>query len=112
MQRDRIEVRDDVQFDPQNVAETASYCRVRNDFLQANTRDAGDAAESLISEMLAQVRKVDFSLGAMFPIYNAWCVVDEITIAHGASNTTRLEANFFVRLGRLPRLRDVNTSES
>lgn len=97
-----------MQFDPHNVKETASYCRVRNDFLQANTRDTGDAAEALISEVLKQIRKENFTPGAMFKTYNAWCVVDEITVAHGTSNTTRLQANFFVRLGRQPRLHDVN----
>src|SRR5690242_17992453 len=97
MQRDRVEVRESVQFDPQNVAETAIYCRARNDFLQANTQDSDHAAEALMTEALKQIRKGTFTPGEMFPVYNAWCVVDGITIAHGTSNTQRLEANFFVR---------------
>ena len=108
MKHRQIEIREGVQFDLLNVRETASHCRARNNFLQANTQNADQAAEALISEVLKQIHRGTFALSEMFPVYNAWCVVDSHTITKGVSHTQRLEANFFVRPGRQPRLRDAN----
>lgn len=106
-----------IRFDPDNVAETARYCRARNRLLQANTPDAASAGQALIDEVLRHNRERPAPSGELFPVFNAWCVIDGVDPRiTGIIGTDKLppapQANFFVRLGRQPVLRDVNESDS
>ncbi|MDQ3287243.1 MAG: hypothetical protein M3Q42_03090 [Pseudomonadota bacterium] len=81
---------------------------VHNRVLQARTTVEA-AAETLIAETLQQIEQ-GYVAGQLFPVYNAWCVVDVLTLGTtdmiGGVNLSdvRLPANFFVRLGRSPAL--------
>ncbi|MBA3487735.1 MAG: hypothetical protein H0T88_11210 [Lysobacter sp.] len=113
MARDReFEIRDGVLLDRHNVAATAKHCWVHNRVLQARATVEA-AAETLIAETLQQIEQ-GWVAGQLFPVYNAWCVVDVPTpgttgmIGGVNLSDARLHANFFVRLGRPPALRGIS----
>lgn len=117
MARDReFELRDGVLFDNHNVQDTAAHCWARNLVLQGRAATANAAAEKLIAEALQEVQQ-GITSGQMFQVYNAWCVVDAVTPGTKGMIAgvpfpaeARWEANFFVRLGRSPALREVSDS--
>ena len=117
MSRDReFEVREEVLFDCHNVQDTAKHCWTRNRYLQGNaTLEA--AAETLMVEVLKRIQQGSITPAELFPIFNAWCVVDAIPVgtigmvAGVSFADIRWQANFFVRLGRSPALNDANNSD-
>ncbi|MFC3549574.1 hypothetical protein ACFOLC_00930 [Lysobacter cavernae] len=68
--------------------------------------------------MLEHIQRDDYKPGQLFPVFNAWAVVD--AFAPGSTGMlggqdirhASLRANFFVRLGRQPELREVNEDAS
>lgn len=111
---DRIfDVRDRVSFDCRNVLDTAQHCRARNPYLQSNADSSEAVAEMFMEEVLKHIQRGEYRAGQVLPIYNAWVVIDEITpdskgVMGGQDIAeARLRANFFVRLGRQPSLREI-----
>jgi len=117
MPRNRaLELHGGVLFDPQNVSETARYCRARNLYLQGCTTDADAAAEILVKRVLEHIRNPSQMSGEPFQVFDAWCVVDDpdqrvTTMIGNDQLPSAPQANFFVRLGRQPVLSDVNMSD-
>jgi hypothetical protein len=105
------ELRDGVLFDCRNVMDTAKHCMARNEYLSGKTDGHQDAvAELLMAGALEVIAQSEFVPGQMFKVFNAWAVADEVkegsqgTVGGIDIREARLQLNFFVRLGRQPRL--------
>jgi len=111
MNHREFEIRDRVVFDHRNVIETANHCWARNGYLQGKAASVEAAAEKLIAEVLKHVGTE--APGTMFPIFQAWCVLDPISpgsvgkVGDQEISQADWQANLFVRLGRQPVLRTV-----
>lgn len=117
MSRDReFVVRDEVLFDNHNVQDTAHYCWTHNRYLQG-IATLETAADKLIVEVLKRIQQGSVTSAELFPIFDAWCVVDAVPpgtdgiVADVSYADIRWQTNFFVRLGRSPALQDTSTSD-